>query len=381
MKFIKPYLESRTKLLEIFIIAVITTFGLNLITTSIFEILNFKDRESYLLWIGIVLVLFGVIYLLDRLFVKPKIDSSIEGFLLFDKKTKLPVDCEGYEYLEELHKNFIASFSESKAMKHIWKDKSFGHEEKNALIIEASEYFLIHELSMHLTDYFKTRNLYKSQLIKLSRNNIPDILLSNRFLELFSKPLEQRASFVKDTKNGRRKGRATLRMREDGIILSEFDVKGIKNDSKKGRVIWRMGKGSTIFNEFDLVLPKDSEVTRKDDSIQIDTKRFKMTFKFNYDGFGYVLPDWFEELYCGFRKYDDSWTTEIRLDISIEFKYLTLFSKGGWDYYEWIELFLEKMNENFSGDYFLKKINWNQAYTQAIINENIILRKAKTKKL
>lgn len=130
-----------------------------------------------------------------------------------------------------------------------------------------------------------------------------------------------------------------------------------------------------------LILPKDSEVTRKDDSIQIDTKRFKMTFKFNYDGFGYVLPDWFEEFYCGFRKYDDSWATEIRLDISIEFNHLTLFSKGGWDYYEWIELFLEKMNENFSGDYFFKKINWNQAYTKAIINENIIRRKTKAKKL
>jgi len=247
MKLIKPFLESRTKLLEIFIIAFITTFGLNLITTSIFVILNVKDRESYLFWIGIALVLFGVLYLLGRLFLKTRIDSSIEGFLLFDKKTKLPVDCEGYEYLEDLHQNFIASFSESKAMKHIWKDKSFGHEEKNALLIEASEYFLLHELSMHLADYFKARNLDSTKLVKLCRNNIHDILLSNRFLELFSKPMEQRASFVKDTK----KGRESLRLGEDGIILSEFDVKGIKNDRKKGRVIRRMGKGGTIFNEFD----------------------------------------------------------------------------------------------------------------------------------
>lgn len=375
MKLIKPFLETRTKLLQIFIIAVITTFGLNLITTSIFEIFNFKGRESYLLWIGIVFVLFGVLYLLGRLIHKPKINRSIEGFLLFDKKTKLPVNCEGYEYLEALHDNFRASFSESKAMKHIWKDKSFGHEKGNALIIEASEYFLLDQLSLHLADYFKDRNLDSTQLVNLTRNKIDDILLSNRFLELFSKPMEHRASFVKDTK----KERESLRMGEDGIILSEFE-KGIKNDRKKGRVIRRMGKGGAIFSEFYLVLPKDSEVTRKDNSIQIDTKRFKMNFKFNYDGFGYVLPDWFEELYCGFKKYDDSLATEIRLDISIEFKHLTLFSKGGWDYYEWIELFLGKMNESFSGDYFFKKINWNQAYTQAIINQNIIRRKAKSKK-
>lgn len=377
MKLIKPFLESRTNLVEIFIIAVITTFGLNLITTSLYEILGFKDQEDYLLWIGIGLVLIGVLYLLSRLFLKTKIDSSIEGFLIFDKKTKLPVDCDGYEYLEVLHQNFRASFSESTAMKHIWKEKSFGCEEKDALIIEASEYYLINELSIHLTDYFNTRSLDKSHLVKLSRNNIPDILLSNRFLELFSKPMEQRASFVKDNK----KGRAVLIMGEEGTVFKEFDVKGIKNDRRKGRVLWRMGKGGTIFKKFDLVLPKDSYVTRKGDSIQIDTKRFKMTFRFNYSGFENVLPYGFEELYCGFRRYDDSWTTEISLDISIEFKFFTLFSRGGWDYYEWIELFLKKMNENFSGDYFFKKINWNQAYTQAIINENIIRRKTKAKKL
>lgn len=381
MKIIKPFLESRTNLLEIFLIAVVTTFGLNLITTSLYEIFRFNDREFNLMWIGIGLVLIGVLYLLSRLFHKPNIDISIDGFLIFDKKSKLPVDCDGYEYLEVLHQNFRASFSEKKAIKHIWKTEPFGSEEKDALIIEASEYYLIHELSVHLTDYFNSRNLDNSQLVKFSRDKIPDILLSNRFLELFSKPMEQRASFIKDIKNGKRKGREGIRMGEKGTAFTEFDMKDIKNDGKKGRVLWRMGKGGTMFQEFDLVLPKDSKVTRNGGFIEIDTKRFKMTFKFNYGGFENNLPYGFEELYCGYRSYDDIRTTEIGLNISVKFKFFTFFSRGGWGYYEWIELFIDKMNENFSADYFFKKINWNQAYAQAIINENIILRKTKAKKL
>ena len=381
LKLVKPFLESRKNLVEIFIIAVVTTFGLNLITSSLYESLSFKDREVYLMWIGIVMVIIGMLYLLSRLFLKTKINSSIEGFLLFDEKTKLPIDCDGYEYLEAFHKYFRASFSENKAMKHIWKTEPFGSEEKDALIIEASEYYLIHELSIHLTDYFNSRDLDNSQLVKLSRNHIHDILLSNRFLELFSKPMEQRSSFVKDIKNGKRKGREGIRMGEKGTSFTEFDMKDIKNDGKKGRVLWRMGKGGTIFEEFDLVLPKDSKVSREGDSVQIDTKRFKMIFEFNYCGFGNSLPYGFEELYCGYKRSDDIRTTEISLDISIKFKFFALFSRGGWDYYEWIEIFIEKMNENFSADYFFKKINWNQSFAQAIINENLIKRKRKAKKL
>lgn len=343
MRLIKDFLDNRTSVLEIFIIAIVTTIGINLITTGLYQLLSIPSKDFYFFWIGLMFIVIAIIYLTFKLLLKTKINKSLEGFILVEKKTKMPVDCDGYEYLEELNRNFSAAFSENKAIEHNWKDKSIKRKEKDQLIVEATEYYIIDELSTHLTDYFNTRGLDKKQLIELSRNSIPDILLTNRFLELFSKPMDQRPSFIKD----------------------------LKNDKTPGRIVMSYGDGGTLFKEFDLVLPKNSKVSKVDNTITIDTKRFKMRFKVNYNGYGNVLPRGFEHYYCGFKSYDDSWTTKINIDFSVEFKPVSLVSKGGWDYYEWIELFLEKIEGNFSEEYFFKKINWAQVYTQTIISERI----------
>lgn len=343
MKLIKDFLANRTSVFEIFLVAILATFGINLITTGAYQIIKNANKDNIFLWIGILFVIIAILYLTYKLLLKTKIHKSYEGFILVDKKTKIPVDCDRYEYLEGLNRNFNAAFSENKALEHIWKDKSIKRKDKNQLIIEATEYYLIDELSTHLTDYFNIKGLDKKQLIELSRNNIPDILLSNRFLELFSKPMEQRPSFIKD----------------------------LKNDKTPGRIVMSMGEGGTLFKEFDLVLPKDSKVSRKGASIIIDTKRFILSIKTIYGDYGNVLPRGFEYYYCGNKSFEDTWSTKINVEISVEFKFNTIWSSGGWDYYEWIEQFLQKIEENFSEEYFFEKINWNQVYTQTKINERM----------
>ena len=343
MKFIKDFLANRTSVFEIFLVAILATLGINLITTSAYQIISSPFKDCIFFWTGVILVTIAILYLTYKLLLKTKIHKSYEGFILVDKKTKMPVDCDGYEYLEELHRNFNAAFSENKALKHIWKKKTVKEEDKNQLIIEATEYYLIDELSTHLTDYFNTKELDKKQLIELSRNHIPDILLSNRFLELFSKPMEQRPSFIKD----------------------------LENDKTPGRIVMSMGEDGTLFKEFDLVLPKDSKVSRKNDSIIINTKRFILSIKTIYGDFGNVLPRGFEEYYCGYKSFEDTWTTKINVEISVEFKFNTIWSNGGWNYYEWIEQFLQNVDENFSEEYFFRKINWSQVYTQTVINERL----------
>lgn len=201
------------------------------------------------------------------------------------------------------------------------------------------------ELSTHLTDYFNTRGLDENQLIEFSRKDIPDILLSNRFLELFSKPMEQRSSFIKDP----------------------------KNDNSPDKVVMSYGDGGTLFKEFDFVLPEGSKVSKSNGEIIINTKRFRISLKVSYDEFGTVLPRGFEFYYCGFKSYEDFDTTAINLSISVQFKVRSIFLRGGWDYYEWIELFLEKIERNFSEEYFFNSINWKQIYIQTKINEKIML--------
>jgi hypothetical protein len=344
MKLIKDFLENRTSVFEIFLVAIMATIGINLITTTAYQITSYNNKDIIFLWTGIIFLSVAIIYLTYKLRLKTKINQSYEGFLLIDNKTKMPVDCDGYEYLEELNRNFKAAFSENKALEHIWMNKDKSRSDKNKLLIEATEYYLIDELSTHLTDYFNTKGLDKNQIVEFSRNNIPDILLSNRFLELFSKPMEQRPSFIKD----------------------------LKGDKTPGRIVMSMGEGGTLFKEFDFVLPKDSKVSRQNKSIVIDTKRFILNIKVIYGGFGNVLPRGFEKYYCGYKTYSDTHTTKINIEIDVEFKINTIWSKGGWDYYEWIELFLQKVEENFSEEYFFRRINWNQIYAQTIIDERRI---------
>ena len=344
MKLIKVFFNNRANVFEIFLIAILTTLGINLITTSSYSLIKNTNKDNYFLILGIIFIVIAILYLGSKLLMHKKIVKSFEGFLLIDNKTKLPVDCDGYEYLEELNRNFKAAFSENKALEHIWKDKSVKRQEKDLLIKEATEYYFIDELSTHLTDYFNLRGLDKKQLTEFSRNDIPDILLSNRFLELFSKPMEQRASFIRD----------------------------IKNDKSPGKIVMSMGDNGTLFKDFDFVLPKGSKAIRSDGEIVIDTKRFKICLKINYGGFGTVLPRGFENYYLGYKSYSDTWATKIDLDITIEFKYYTILSSGGWDYYEWIELFLEKVEHNFSKDYFFNNIKWNQIYVQTRILEKMM---------
>ncbi|MFT3918366.1 hypothetical protein [Cloacibacterium sp.] len=345
MKFINDFLENRTVIFEIFIVAIIIALGINFVSTGIYDILNHQNKNMIFIMAGLLFIFTAMVYLIFKLVSKTKIQKTFEGFILIDGKNKLPIDCDGYNYLEELNTNFIAAFSENKALEHIWMNKSITRKDKDALIIEATEYYLIDELSTHLTDYFNTRNLNKDQLIELSRNNIPDILLTNRFLELFSKPMNQRSSFIKDMKN---------------------------DDDSIGKIVMSMGKDGSLFKEFDLVLPKNTIVSRNGNKIIIDTKRFKLFFEVDYYGFATVLPRGFEFYYLGYKNYNDTSCRKINVNFSVEFKKNSLISNSGWDYYEWIELFFEKIENNFSMEYFFTKINWNQIYTQTKINEQII---------
>jgi hypothetical protein len=335
MKFIKEFLSSRRNIIEIFIVAILITLGINLITTASFEIFTFTNKDKVFFIIGISIVFVSIIYFVLKMLWKTSITKKFSGFIIIDRKNKMPIACDGYNFSEELKRNFEAGFAENSALEHIWTNKSTKFTERNKLVIEATEYFLIDDLSTHLTDYFNTRRLDKKQLVEFSRNDIPDILLSNRFLELFSKPMEQRASFVRD----------------------------IKDDDSPGRVVFSMGEGGTIFKEFDFVLPKGSSVSRKGNKMLLNTKRFIIEFEIDYGGFGNVLPRGFEKLYLGLNSHEDYSTTEINVNISVKFKFRPLFSRNGWDYYEWIELFLEKVEKNFSEDYFFKSINWTQIYT------------------
>jgi hypothetical protein len=134
------------------------------------------------------------------------------------------------------------------------------------LIMEATEYFILEMLSTHLTDYFNDEKFKEENLTTIERKDIPHVLLENRFLNLFSKPMEERAAF-KD----------------------RYIPKGIRGSSQVG---------GAEFSYFDLILPTKSKVSRIDEkTFEISTQKFSLQVTISYMGTDELLPTNFERYY------------------------------------------------------------------------------------
>ena len=224
------------------------------------------------------------------------------------------------------------------------------------MINEATEYYILEKLSTHLTDYFQDPKFSEQYLYTFARNDIPDVLLSNRFFELFTKSMEDRPLFSKDVDNLNRAG--------DKILIRLDD-----NSETEGEVVTAMSKGA-LYNRFDLTLPKGANVRRGElNSIIIETKRFTLSITVDFSGFSAVLPWEYEHHILGIdpKKHVDY---KIDVELKVSFKPATLFLPGGWEYYRWIESFMETFEMDFSEEKHFTNIGWETTLTQIQYFEN-----------
>jgi len=175
------------------------------------------------------------------------------------------------------------------------------------LIMEATEYFILEMLSTHLTDYFNDEKFKEENLTTIERKDIPHVLLENRFLNLFSKPMEERAAF-KD----------------------RYIPKGIRGSSQVG---------GAEFSYFDLILPTKSKVSRIDEkTFEISTQKFSLQVTISYMGTDELLPTNFERYYLRTYEYpqmsNPSMVKEKSIDIEVKvfFKNSIFLSTTGLQY-------------------------------------------------
>jgi hypothetical protein len=208
------------------------------------------------------------------------------------------------------------------------------------LILEATEYFVLRMLSTHLTNYFNDEKKFKEEnLIKVERKDIPQVLLENRFLNLFSKPMEERVAAFEDRYVSKNNG--------DGSAESNAD-----------------------FSHFHLILPTKTKVSRTDEkSCEITTQKFTLSFAILYSGADELLPADFEKYYLRLPEYNQRSNPSmvkgkaIEIEVKVFFKNSIFFSRTGLQYYEWLDSYLDKLEEEFSTSYFFKKIGWDSVST------------------
>jgi hypothetical protein len=344
-RVLSEFLSNRGNLIELIIVAIILGIGIEFISSSLYDKITINHKNLYFFIAGILFCFFSIGYFFSKFFGIKKVNKNIKGFLIIDKENNEIVSIDNYDYARTIERNLKAATSEDKAIKMDWDDSSFRYDatkekrqKKFRIINELTEYYVLETMSTHLTDFFNQNNIDKGQLVELSRNDIPTILLSNQFLELFSKPMEQRAAFKNE--------------------------KNIENEDKKpvGKIVASFSNGA-IFQHFDFVLPKDSQINKeKDGFIVIKTKRLTLKYKSKFAGAGSVCPIGYQEYYLGIKDHRRYSTYQIDIELEFELKFGALLMRNGWDTYNWVDSLLEKIEKRISKKDYFDRIDWDKAY-------------------
>ncbi len=360
---VKGIILNRKNLIEIVVVTILLAFGVNLLAGRVLALTALKPLLPIL--VGAILCLGSIAYLSARLFGRHIESRTYEAFLIYNKKKKEIIPVQRYAFLEGIHQYMVGAFAENPALKTLWENEPLSdfsvsdivkdkHKRPRSaqLLSEAVEYFILDELSTHLTDYFNVESFRKENLKEYRREDIPEVLLSNRFLELFSRPMEERSAFV--SKTLKKKGYVEIRRVDE----PSEDIK------EQGEIVRAYEPSGAIYDRFDLVLPTRSAVRRPEDNkVEIETKKLKMTISIRFEGFTTVLPRGFERYYLGIRNWQDNAEYKLRIDIQVLMKLGALFSRAGWEYYYWVDSFLDKIEDRVSEDAFFKRLDWESVLT------------------
>lgn len=360
-------LLKRSNAVEFVVVTFITAFAISLIVSSATLVEGFKPYGG--IYFGLSLFALVLTYFLVKIFKGLSNSEVIRGFIIRDAKENKLIKIDRYPFSKEIVKYLNAAFAENPDIKAIWEREPLRNNTLNdlvkwdknlskQLIHEAVEYYVIEELSYHLSSYFNNELFKEEHVQEISRNEIPEILYENRFLQLFSKPMKERAAF--ETVNGKEEIKET----------KELVIDGKKIFVTVGDTVFANGKDGARYQKFDLVLPLKTSVKRLDKhNISIETDRFTLNIKTIVDSKA-KLPEGFWEYYLNrhpLEKFHNVFG--IKLEINIRFKAKNFFLKNKWEYFGWIDSFLERLNSNFSLISFFEKLDWDKAYTVLQIME------------
>ena len=281
-------------------------------------------------------------------------ELKIAGVIFLERKSRKSLRVERYDLASDFSDSIRALCAENKALGKIWESDSFDkmtqvedgkykfeHTPSRKLAIEALEYYVLHSLSVHLTDYFNHGDDVDEEEIKeLTRSDFPQVLLENRFIDMFSRPLEEREAFQSHA------------------------------ESPGGKVVYAIGAEGQLYDDFDFTLPKDAMVSRKGHGvIEVRTARFSLKISCDIGGTSVSGGFDFVKLYLG-RKWDEIEAIKCYITLNVQFFPLQAISRKGWQYYRWLDSFLDRIERDASFKYFLKQIAWEKALTIETIREH-----------
>lgn len=339
MKLGKPnsilnkYTSSLSSFRELIFLIVLLTLSLELIAGVISD----KLSSSIKLIIGFSVLGIAFYYFLKKIgLIRRKLSANFQGVLFLDTKSRLPVSVENYEFSEKISTYFASAFSEDKRIKREWYnskigaplDDIFNISEANKIIRESVEFYILELLDCEL-DHLTISSIGSNKISKFDRENLKVISESNRFYDLFTKPLAERKRLIK------------------GENFTEEEIESTYSLSTE--------KG--YFTKQEFYFPSKSKIKREEDNeLNINTPKAIIKLKPILWTSNAVLPSDFEEYYLNCDSKDIQ-TWQVNIYIEIKFKFLSIFSQNWW-YYEWIDSFIDTINKEFEFETFVNNLNW-----------------------
>lgn len=262
-----------------------------------------------------------------------RFNDRIYGLFIQQKKNDNPVRCEGYPFSEWLNICIQAIIAEKPLTKKLWEDNIF---EKRKLIEEATEYYFIMLVLSHFNDYSE-KGKYE-----LTRLDVASLIRSNRFLDLFSMPMQDRKSFNDDDI-------------ESGVKFK--CITDINNNI------------TALFEEFDYKFPYECKLQREGALVIFSTPFMILKFRISYNGSGAHLPIDFCKFYLGFKKNSGQ---RVNAAIQLSIKWPILLLPKYWQNIDSIFSLKKYLHESFSSESFFNSFDWKSIHMQSRIIENII---------
>ena len=327
---ITRFRETRPFLWELVAIVVILALAINLLASAISGWLG----NYFTLTLGLLLGLACLAYVIYTRVRINKYSTQIEAFFIANSETSEVIDIRDYDFANEFYRTYAAVRKENPALGRQWQDEfSSRHEDRRSsgklrIASEIAEYILLERLSTHLTDYFNTPTLREDQLEVLLRKDVPDIVLSNRVLELISRDLEDRPWYKPGPDD------------REYLAVSSYGPEG-------------------IYSLFDLTLPKGSAISRSSSgALVIKSRMLTLELNVRCDGYNYFVPFSFARYYL---RIDPNEMEPIAVRFNIDAKIQRRFGikSKEWPYYLWLKSFVENARKRLDGKSFFEQISWN----------------------
>jgi len=364
-------LEHRKRFLEVILTVAVLSTGINLICT--YFTAGPSQQSPLILYIGLTCTLLPLLSLFLNLCVNRKRKALIETVFCLNNNDNVLTKILGYKFSTNLSDVFKAGFIENIAWKKLWDDDPIIRKTNNlenfdnvvsiasqkgedakfiqktevstayspitkasTLLVEGIEFMILELLSIHLNDYFRQYNSDKAKefISEFDRSDFSRLLLDNRFLSLFSTSLENRH------------------------IFAEVAKKNLNSNVTEIR-----GFDGSYYKKFKLILPRETTIERPAlGCIELKNARFKLKIKIKYENYNYNLPDGFEQAYIGVAPAEIT-TKKVKLEIENEVNLVSLLNFKNWQYYSWLDSFIEELYNQFSFEEFLTQINWSTVST------------------